>query len=83
MEAVPPGENEFIEKDVRESNPAAGDWVAEGGSDWRKDAGEEGGAMKGITILEEWFTLSATGAVAPGAVDSGTRTACPIRLLFL
>lgn len=83
MEAVPPGEYELTERDVRDSNPAAGDWVAEGGSDWRKEAGEEGGAIKGITMLAEWFILLATGGAAPGAVDSGTRTACPIRLLFL
>lgn len=27
-----------------------GDWVAEGGSDRKNDAGDEGGAMKGTTM---------------------------------
>lgn len=43
----------FAEMEVKESTPA-GDWVAEGGSDWKKDAGEEGGAMKGITETCVW-----------------------------
>lgn len=67
---------------MRESNPA-GDWVAEGGSDWRKDAGEEGGAMKGITMVVDWFRFSATWGGAPGAIDSGAMTAWPIRFLCL
>lgn len=49
MEAGPRGEYVLT---VRDSNPA-GDWVADGGSDWRKDAGEEGGAMKGSTMEVE------------------------------
>lgn len=64
----------MIERDLRESNPA-GDWVAEGGSDGRKDAGEEGGAIKGITIVAEWFGFSVTGTAGAGAAGSGTRTA--------
>lgn len=59
---------------MRESNPA-GDWVAEGGSDWRKDAGDDGGAMKGNTMVDELFRVSARGAAAPGTVASGTRVA--------
>ena len=62
-----------MEREVRDNNPA-GDWVAEGGSDWRKDAGEEGGAMKGRTMAVEWVWFSAT-TVAPGNIGSGTRTA--------
>lgn len=47
----PPGEKEFTEKEVRERNPAGeGEWVAEGGSDWRNEAGEDGGAIKGTAI---------------------------------
>lgn len=30
-----------------------GDCVAEGGSDWKKEAGEEGGAMKGRAVITE------------------------------
>nr|GMD55144.1 hypothetical protein Iba_chr11dCG5120 [Ipomoea batatas] len=52
-EAVTPGENALIDNAVRESNPA-GDWAAEGGSDWRKDAGEEGGAMKVKDITSQF-----------------------------
>ena len=82
MEAAPLGEYVLTEKEARGRN-FAGDWVAEGGSDWRKDAGEEGGAMKGITMVAEWFKLSGTGTADPGTVGSGTRTALPMRLLFL
>lgn len=39
----------LAEIDVRESRPT-GDCIAEGGSDCRNEAGEEGGAMKGSTI---------------------------------
>lgn len=49
--------------------------MEDGGSDWRKDAGEEGGAMKGSTMLVERFRFSEAGATAPGTIGSGTRTA--------
>lgn len=46
MDAGPPGEYMLAD---RETDPA-GDWVAEGGSEKRKDAGEDGGATKGSTM---------------------------------
>lgn len=50
--------------------------MAEGGSDWRKEAGEEGGAMKGSTMVEGWDRFSETGAATPGAAGgSETRMA--------
>lgn len=52
MDAGPAGEYAFTEREVRESNPA-GDWVTEGGSDWRNEAGEEGGAIKGTETAVE------------------------------
>lgn len=68
---------------MRDSNPA-GDWVADGGSDCRNDAGEEGGAMKGSTMAVEGpgLSLAGAGAAAPAIPGSGTSTAWPIRLLF-
>lgn len=63
-----------MEREVRDSNPA-GDWVADGGSDCRKDAGEEGGAIKGTTMVVEWVKFSLTGAAAPVTTGSGTKTA--------
>ena len=67
---------------MRDSNPA-GDWEADGGSDCRKEAGEEGGAMKGTTMDVEGVGFSLAGAADPGTTGSGTRTAWLIRLLFL
>ena len=64
-----------MEREVRDSNPA-GDCVAEGGSDWRKDAGEEGGAIKGSTMVVEWVKFSLAGAAAaPVTTGSETNTA--------
>lgn len=57
--------------------------MEEGGSDWRKEAGEEGGAMKGRTRVEGRLQLSETGAGTPDGDGSETRTAWPIRLLCL
>lgn len=71
-----------MEREARDRVPA-GDWVAEGGSDWRKDAGEEGGAMKGNRMVFGWVGLSVTGAEAPGTTGSGMRTAWLIFLLAL
>lgn len=70
-----------MEREVSESNPA-GDCVADGGSDWRKDAGEEGGAMNGIAMAFEVFDAILLSRPV-GATGSGTRTAWPIRLLLL
>lgn len=64
----------MAERDLRDRNPA-GDWVADGGSDGRKDAGEDGGAMKGTTIAVEVVWLSMAETAAPGTTGSGTRTA--------
>lgn len=49
MLAGPPGEYMLAETEVKERKPP-GEWVADGGSDWRKDAGDEGGAMNGSII---------------------------------
>lgn len=59
MELGPPGEYILAEIEVRESKPA-GDWVADAGSDGRKDAGEEGGATKGSTLEGCWVILRST-----------------------
>lgn len=74
MEAVPPGEQALTERDARESN-LAGECMQEGGSDWRKDAGEEGGATKGNTVVYELFIVSVTGPAVAASVGSGTSVA--------
>lgn len=53
MEWGPRGEYVWTEREARDSNPE-GECVADGGSDWRKDAGEDGGAMKGRTMAVDW-----------------------------
>lgn len=61
---------------VKESKPG-GVWDTDGGPDWRNDAGDEGGAIKGRNIevgLVEEFWTGATGT-APDATGSGTSTA--------
>lgn len=63
-----------MEREVRESNPA-GDWVADGGSDGRNDAGDEGGALNGSTIAVDVAWFSAAGAALPRVTGSGRRTA--------
>lgn len=70
MEGVPPGEYALTERDARESN-LAGECMPEGGSDWKKDAGEEGGTTKGNTIVDELFIVEQKDAVA-ASVGSGT-----------
>lgn len=54
--------------------PPAGDRVAEGGPDCRKETGDEGGAMKGWTRDGGWLELSGGGTVTCGGSE-GTRTA--------
>lgn len=71
----------FADTDVIENMPV-GELVAEGGSDGRKEAGEEGGATNGNTIEGGWDEYSAVLASAPEALLSGTRIACPIRLFL-
>lgn len=71
----------MAEREVSESNPA-GECVEDGGSDCRKDAGEDGGTMKGITMVVEGFGAAVAVAGTVGATGSGTRTAWPIRLLL-
>lgn len=68
--------------ELKETKPA-GDCAAEGGSDWRKDAGEEGGAMKGGTKAGACVRFSAVDASIREDVGSGTQTAPPIRFLSL
>lgn len=82
IEGRPPGECIFADIEVSDKRPV-GDWVAEGGPDGRKDAGEEGGATKGSTMESSWGGFSAVGASAPVVGVSGTRTACAICCLFL
>lgn len=53
--------------------------MADGGSEWRNEAGEEGGAMKGSTKAGGWAAFSAVEGAAPDKVGSGTRTAWPMR----
>jgi hypothetical protein len=69
---------------VREqSRPGSGVCDAEGGPDGRKEAGDEGGAIKGMNIEVELLEEFWTGATAaPDAAGSGTSTAWPILLLF-
>lgn len=77
-----PGEYIFVDIEVSDKRPV-GDWAAEGGSDGRKDAGEEGGATKGSAMESGWDGFSAVGTSDPVVGVSGTRAACPIRCLFL
>jgi len=39
-------------KGLKERIPT-GDCVAEGGSDWKNEAGDEGGAIKGSVVITE------------------------------
>lgn len=51
--ADPPGEfDRPAEREASESS-LVGDWGIDGGSDWRKDEGDEGGAMNGTTEAVE------------------------------
>lgn len=72
----------LAEIEVRDTKPA-GDCAAEGGSEGRKEAGEEGGAAKGTTMGGGWPKLRAGGgASAAEDVASEIRMACPMRLLY-
>lgn len=82
------GEYILADTEVRESIPP-GDCATEGGSEWKNDAGDEGGAAKGSGILllvacvVELIVVAAAFAPEEGVV-SVTRTACPMRFrLFL
>lgn len=79
IEEGPSGEYMLAVREVKESM-AVGDCVAEGGSDWRKDTGEEGGAAKGSTMSGDCNVFS--GGSVEG-LGSGTSTACPILFLCL
>jgi hypothetical protein len=81
IELGPPGEYMLAHTEVLETKPT-GDCAVEGGSDWKNDAGDDGGAMKGSVILGGAWAVELTAlpaASAPVGVVSGTRTACPIR----
>jgi len=73
----------LAEMELRPTEPA-GECIADGGSDGRNDAGDEGGATKGILTIGACVAFAGGAAVAPvvDGVGSGTRTACPIRFLF-
>lgn len=55
--------------------PLAGDRAADGGPDWRKETGEEGGAMNGCARGGGWLEFSGGGTVSSGGGGAGTRTA--------
>ena len=59
---------------MNDSKPT-GVYEADGGSDWRKDAGDEGGAINGNIIEFGLIILWDTGADDPGAADSGAKRA--------
>lgn len=75
-----PGEYMLAVIDLNDIKPD-GDWVAEGGSDWRNDAGEDGGAMNGMVIEGCWFGFSLLGPSVPEGLGSGTRAAWLIFVL--
>lgn len=77
IEERPLGEYILAETEIRDNEPT-GDCMEEGGSDWRKDAGEEGGATNGSIIACTWLEFSVLESI-----DSGTRTAWLISFLFL
>lgn len=64
----------MADSEVNDKIPA-GDCVEDGGSDWRNDAGEDGGAIKGSTVVVVEETFSVPEAAVPGTVGSGTRVA--------
>lgn len=49
--------------------------MPEEGSDWKKDAGEEGGATKGNARVDELFIVSVKGAAVAASIGSGTSVA--------
>lgn len=67
MELVEIGENGVA--------PAPGEWEMEAASDWRKEAGEEGGTAKGWMRGGGWFKLSDVGTEELCGAGSGARTA--------
>lgn len=73
---------ELVEIGEKGVGPPPGEWDMEAASDWRKEAGEEGGTAKGTTRGGGWFRLLGTGTGALCRAGSGTRTAWPIRLVF-
>ena len=60
-----------------------GDCATEGGSEWRKDAGDEGGAEKWNGIIGACVEFTVAAASVPEAVLPVTRTACPMRFRLL
>lgn len=75
MEVGPVGESA-----VADSGPP-GVWVADGGSDWRKEAGEEGGTMKGNIMEVGWVRFSVVGPAGTGITGSGASAEWLIFLL--
>ena len=63
--------------------PAPGEWEMEAASDWRKEAGEEGGTSKGKIRGGGWFKLSGADTDVLCEAGSGTKTACPILFVIL
>jgi hypothetical protein len=74
---------ELAETGENRVGPAPGEWEIEAASDWRKEAGEEGGTANGRMRDGGWFKLSDAGTEELCGAGSGTRTACPIRFVIL
>ena len=62
MDGGPVGDGELGETGENGGAPTLGDCTIDVGSDWRKEAGEDGGATNGNTGGGGWFGISAAGA---------------------
>lgn len=62
MDGGPVGDGELGEIGENGGAPTLGDCTIDVGSDWRKEAGEDGGATNGNTGGGGWFGISAAGA---------------------
>lgn len=58
------GDGEFGERGENGGAPILGDCAIDVGSDWRKEAGEDGGATNGNTGGGGWSGISTAGASA-------------------
>lgn len=57
--------------------------MEDGGSEFRKEAGEEGGAINGKVMGDAWLRFSDAGTSVRVDVGSGTRSARLMRLACL
>lgn len=81
MDGGPVGDGEFGERGEKDGAPT-GDCTIDAPPDWRKEAGEDGGATKGNTRGGGWIGISGIGASVLGGKGSGTRTAWLMRRPF-